>query len=172
MGRDDHGNRHYAPDAIHLMRTAQQMQLQLSQMADQKASILMGATFVVFTITVNQAVKGDVSPAVLTLGAFAFISAILAILAVLPAVKAPKDAPLNLMFFGSFTQLGEEEFVDRITGDLDDQDHIFRMMARDMYQNGAVLQRKKYRFLAFAYRAFLIGLIATVAVFALERLSI
>ena len=36
----------YVPNAIHLMRTTQQMQLQLSQMADQRASILMGGTFV------------------------------------------------------------------------------------------------------------------------------
>jgi len=37
------------------VRTALQANLTLSQMADQKASILMGATFVVFTLAVGQA---------------------------------------------------------------------------------------------------------------------
>ena len=36
-----------------------QTNLSLSQMADQKASILMGATFVVFTIAVGQVSRGD-----------------------------------------------------------------------------------------------------------------
>lgn len=168
--REDHGNRHYAPDAIHLMRTTQQIQLQLSQMADQKASILMGATFVVFTIAINQASKGSVEAATLVLGGFAFLSAVLAILAVLPAIKPKPDMPLNLLFFGSFTKLSESDYVERLTASLDDQGRIFQVMAHDIYQNGLVLQRKKYRFLALAYRAFLIGLVATVLVFLAERM--
>ena len=36
----------FPPNAVHLVRTNQQITMQLSQMADQKASILMGATFV------------------------------------------------------------------------------------------------------------------------------
>ena len=40
----------FPPNAVHLVRTNQQITMQLSQMADQKASILMGATFVVFTL--------------------------------------------------------------------------------------------------------------------------
>ena len=38
----------YPVNAAHLMRTTQLAQLQLSAMADTKASILMGATFVIF----------------------------------------------------------------------------------------------------------------------------
>jgi hypothetical protein len=48
-------------DAIHLIRTTEQINVSLSQMADQKASILMGATFVVFTVAVNQASRQHVS---------------------------------------------------------------------------------------------------------------
>jgi hypothetical protein len=59
--------------------------LALSQMADSKASILMGATFVVFTITVGQAKNGYLSPALLVLAAFAFASTMCAVMAVLPS---------------------------------------------------------------------------------------
>ena len=48
----------FPPNAVHLVRTNQQITMQLSQMADQKASILMGATFVVFTLAVGQARAG------------------------------------------------------------------------------------------------------------------
>jgi len=43
-------------------------------------------------------------------------------------------------------------------------------MLRDMHQNGLVFARKKYRLLGYAYRAFLVGLVLTVIVFAAERL--
>ena len=36
-------------------------------------------------------------------------------------------------------------------------------MLRDIYQNGQVLQHKKYKYLGAAYRAFLIGLVLTLA---------
>ena len=45
----------FPPNSIHAVRTAQQIHVQLSAMADHKASILMGATFVIFTINDSQA---------------------------------------------------------------------------------------------------------------------
>ena len=159
----------YAPDAIHLIRTTQQIQVQLSAMADQKASILMGAAFVVFTITLNQTGRGATSPEMLVLAGFALAAAGLAVLALLPATKPRPGAPLNLLFFGSFTQLDQEDYIDRVVAGLDDEEQIYRTMARDIYQNGMVLQRKKYRFLGLAYRVFMAGLVATILVFAAGR---
>ena len=43
----------YPVNAAHMMRTAQLAQLQLSAMADAKASLLMGASCVIFTITIG-----------------------------------------------------------------------------------------------------------------------
>jgi len=155
----------YPVNAAHLVRTTQLAQLQFSAMADHKASILMGATFVIFTITVGQA-RGAAAPLpLLILGAAAFFSAIFAVLAVVPAVRYRKDAPLNLLFFGSFTQLGEEEYLDRLTERLRKEDTIYRTMGRDIYQNGLVLARKKYRYLGYAYRIFLAGLTASFVAF-------
>lgn len=162
--------RDYSPNAIHLVRTAQQIQVQLSAMADHKASILMGATFVVFTIAINQSQRGVLGDAMLVLGFFSFASAVLAVLAILPTVRPKPDAPLNLIFFGSFASLGEEDYLDRITGKLTSDHEVLRTMARDIYQNGKVLDRKKYRFLGYAYRVFLVGLVATFATFLVERL--
>lgn len=160
-----------APNAVHLVRTATQTNLALSQMADQKASILMGATFVVFTLAIGQARGGAVPPALLVLAGFAFLSAMAAVMAVLPSISGKSGAGQpNLLFFGTFTKLSEEEFADRILAELGDDETIYRTMLRDIHQNGMVLQHKKYRFLRLAYLLFLSGLVLTFGVFVVELL--
>ena len=166
---DEQPERRYAPNAIHLVRTGQQIQVQLSAMADHKASILMGATFVVFTIAINQARNDSLGNPMLVLGFFSFVSALLAVMAIIPAVRTKPGAPLNLIFFGSFTQLGEEEYIEQVATRLESDDLLLRTMARDMYQNGMVLRHKKYRYLGYAYRVFLVGLVATFGTFLAER---
>ena len=158
--------RTFPPNAIHLVRTTQTIHVQLSQMADQKASILMGATFVIFTITIGQSKGGQTAPLpLLVLGAFAFFSAVLAVLAILPAIRSKATPSANLLFFGSFTQIPEEEYVERMVDLLATDESIYRTMAKDIYQNGAVLQRKKYRLLGLAYRVFLVGLTVSFLAF-------
>jgi hypothetical protein len=152
----------YPVNAAHMMRTAQLAQLQLSAMADTKASILMGATFVIFTITIGKS-QGAATPIpLLILGAAAFFSAVFAVLAVLPMTRRRKSAGEgNILFFGVFTGMSEDEFVDAVTSRLTSDDSIYRTMAHDIYQAGSVLQHKKYRMLGYAYRIFLAGLVAS-----------
>ena len=156
--------------AVHLVRTATQTNLALSQMADQKASILMGATFVVFTIAIGQASRGAVPLSLLVLAGFAFLSAMCAVAAILPSIASKGSGVMqpNLLFFGTFTHLSEDEFADRVLAELGDDERIYRTMLRDIHQNGMVLQHKKYRFLRLAYLVFLVGLVATFAVFLFE----
>jgi hypothetical protein len=159
-----------SPNAVHLVRTATQANLALSQMADQKASILMGATFVVFTIAIGQAGRGHVTASLMVLAGAAFLSALFAVAAVLPSISAPRatGATPNLLFFGVFSGLSEDEFADRVLAELGDDERIYRTMLRDIHQNGMVLQHKKYRYLGIAYRIFLAGLVLTFAVFLWE----
>ena len=161
----------YAPDFVHLLRTTQQMQYTLSQMADQKASLLMGTNFVIFTITVGQLkTPGGPPLALLVLGAAAFVSAFLAVSAVMPSVKAPPRAngPSNMLFFGSFSQLSEDEFLELILESVQTHQGVFEAFAHDIYQNGRVLARKKYKLLGYAYRALLTGLVASFIAFVLH----
>lgn len=164
----------YSNHAIHLVRTAQTVNLALSQMADSKASILMGATFVVFTITLGQARNGQLPAPLLVLAAFAFASALCAVMAVLPSIggakRGAKPAPRpNKLFFGAFTAMDEDEWTESVLADLRSDEAVFRTMLHDMYQNGQVLQHKKYRYLGYAYRLFIAGLCATVVMFIAEH---
>ena len=162
--------RKLSAQAVHLVRTATQTNLTLSQMADQKASILMGATFVVFTIAVGQARSGAVPLTLLVLAGFAFLSAMCAVAAILPSVagKGSVNGTANLLFFGHFTQLSEDEFADKVLAELGDDERIYRTMLRDIHQNGMVLQHKKYRLLRLAYLLFLTGLVCSFALFLFE----
>ena len=167
----------FPPNAVHLVRTNQQITMQLSQMADQKASILMGATFVVFTLAVGQARGGGGAFAVplTVLATFSFLSALLAISAVLPRVgKAPpavyrdgKDHS-NILFFGRFAQMDEDEFIDAVKARMRTEEDLYETILRDTYQNGLILARRKYRYLAYAYRLFVVGLTVTFLAFAYQ----
>jgi len=171
--------RAFSAHAIHLVRTATQANLTLSQMADQKASLLMGATFVVFTIAVSQAGRGQFVLSLLVLAFFAFVSAMLAVAAVVPKVDGPPASrnpwgaqPLpNLLFFGVFARMREDTFVDAVLDELATDEAVFRTMLRDVHQNGQVLLAKKYRYLGLAFRTFQIGLGLTFVLFLFESRS-
>ncbi|MGX7951440.1 Pycsar system effector family protein [Tsuneonella sp. HG249] len=159
----------YSSHAIHLVRTTQQITLQLSQMADQKASILMGASFLVFSISVSRAFAGHLPVSLAILAGFAFLSSLFAVVAVLPSVSRSKGAVgANKLFFGHFSARDEAEWTADILEQLKNDETVFRTMLHDIYQNGQVLQRKKYRFLGYAYRMFVVGLIATLVSFIAE----
>jgi hypothetical protein len=161
----------YPVNAVHMMRTAQLAQLQLSAMADAKASLLMGATFVIFTITLGQARDGIPPVPLLILGGAAFFAAIFAVLAVLPKTGGKnRSGRPNILFFGTFSRMEEEEFIDEVTSLLRTEDSIYRTMARDIHQAGTVLQNKKYRMLRWAYHIFLLGLVASGAAFVIQYL--
>ena len=158
MSVDPRGGFH--PDSVHLLRTTMQAQYQLSQMADQKANMVLGASFVIFTVSISLGNTGARPLPLMILGAAAFAAACLAVLAVLPSVKVPPrpDGPANILFFGSFTQLPEDEYVARLLDIVGDTRTVYEAFAHDIYQNGTVLAHKKYKLIGYAYRVMVVGL--------------
>ena len=152
-----------------MLRTVQNNTLKLSQMADQKASILMGATFLVFSLSLSRSLDRDLPWALWVLAGFSFLSALCAVLAVLPSVgKSSPGARSNRLFFGHFYDRDEDEWTEDVLGQLVTDEAVFRTMLHDVYQNGQVLQRRKYRYLTYAYRLFIGGLVATLIAFVIE----
>lgn len=160
----------FSANAIHLARTAQLNTLTLSQMADQKANILIGATFVVFSLSVTRLLGSEITLATVCLALTAFVSSLFAVLSVLPTTSRidPQDKNFNILFFGHFTGMDEEEWKRSLLTELTKDETVYRAMLRDIYQNGQVLYGKKYRYLAYAYRIFLSGLFITMVVYAGE----
>ena len=162
--------RPFSANAIHVLRTVQNNTLTLSRMADQKASILMGATFLVFSISLSRSLTGELPWSLYVLAAFSFLSSLCAVMAVLPSLSRtlPPGSKRNRMFFGHFHDLDEEQWTLEVLAGLHTDEDVFRMMLHDIYQNGQVLQRRKYRFLGYAYKLFITGLLATLAAFVVE----
>ena len=160
------------PKEVHnLLVTAQAGHVELSAMADSKASILMGATFVVFGLAIEEISSNQATLPLVVLATFSFISTVLSVLAIRPKLLKPPRDPgpnTNLLFFGAFTGLPEDEYVDRIIAMMRTEESAYRAMARDLYQNGCVLQHKKYKYLSYSYTLFLTGLVGTFAAILIE----
>jgi len=171
----DHGaegnpiKRVFPPNAVHLVRTIQNNTLMLSNMADNKASILMGATFVVFSIAVSRSLSGEVPWSLAVLALTSFCSSLFAVLAVLPSIRKPKGPVVpNILFFGHFSDMDEDLWMNNVLTRLEQDETVYRTMLHDIYQNGQVLHRRKYRYLAYAYHTFVAGLLVTLVTFSVE----
>lgn len=160
------------PKEVHnLLVTAQQAHVALSSMADTKASILMGATFVVFAMAIDKIMSGEPTLPLILLTLFSFAATVCSVLAVRPSVlKAPRHPKkgTNMLFFGGFAGMKEEEYVEHVIHLLRREETAYRAMARDIFQNGQVLQNKKYKYLSYAYTLFLAGLVSTCLAFVVQ----
>jgi len=166
--------RQFFPQAVHLTRTMQINALALSQMADQKASILIGATFVVFSLLVTRLPGAEILWSTLALVATAFLCSLFAVMAVSPRLYGlPKDKmDANPLFFGHFVEMGEAQWTEGLLDRLENEEDAFRTMLRDTYQNGQVLYHRKYRYLTYAYRSFMSGIALTAAIYFVEYLDL
>ena len=158
-----------------MVRTTQTINLQLSQMADQKANMLMAASSIVFTLTLSQLHSGGPMTAALAiLAVAALVSVGLAILTVRPSVAhvvGPVPDEANLLFFGVFTAMPEADYIERMLPRLQSDEATYRTMLRDIDQNGRVLRDKKYRLLAAGYGVFLAGLLCAAIAAAITLLA-
>lgn len=146
---------------IYMLRTTQQHHVQLSMMADQKASFLIAASFVVLSILAGYFADGKITYTMLFVAAILLSASVFAILAVMPRHKYrhPVSKTDNILFFGNFSQLALEDFVGKIEDITKNDKEIYRTMLHDIYSMGKVLNDKKYRFLAWSYKIFLVGLL-------------
>jgi hypothetical protein len=108
----------------------------------------------------------------LLLGGFSFAATVLSVMTIIPVIGGRKSSvgTPNLLFFGVFARMKEEEFIDSLFREMGSREAVYRLIARDVYQNGVVLQRHKYRWLTYAYRTFLAGIIVTALGFVAQSL--
>ncbi|TLD72695.1 hypothetical protein FEM03_01060 [Phragmitibacter flavus] len=150
---------------INMLRSAQQHHIMLSSMADQKSSFLMGASVVTLTLILG---KSETSVALMCLALGALLSAIFAALALMPRSSRSKSKSQSLsfnpLFFGHFTDMGEEEYLKVMAKIIEEDRTVFEAMSRDMHQMGMVLRHKKFFYLSWGYRCFVVTLVITLVV--------
>jgi hypothetical protein len=163
---DEDGGARASFDAVKLLRTVQQHHAHLSALADQKANTMVGACFVVLAILIGQMKLAGFSVPWLMLTGTTLLAALFSVLAVMPrGVNEhinPAAVNFNVLFFGHFSNLTADEFVQRMERLIATDAAIHRAMIMDIYWIGKLLYGKKYRYLTWSYRIFLGGLALTL----------
>lgn len=150
--------------AIYMLRTTQQHHVQLSAMADIKANILITAASILLSASIALTSSDGFRLSLLVLSTGVVLGLFFAVLAVLPKFPRAPRPPGNLLFFGTFAHLDEDEFVEGLVDLTSDRRRVFETQARDIHQLGSYLAASKYRWLRLAYVAFLAGLVGGAVV--------
>ena len=159
-----------------MFRTSYRTHVDLSHLADNKANIMISINGIIISILLASiSPKIDANPwlllptSVLLIGCL--ISLVYAILAARPRVSSHtitledvEEERANILFFGNFTSLPEDDFVDGMKSLMQDTSHLYVSMTKDIYSLGHVLQRK-FGLLRVAYNTFMFGLVAGVLLF-------
>lgn len=161
-------------------RNGYRAQLELTQLADNKANIMITINGVMMSVVIVS--SGILSGQQLWLlsPAFALLltclaSTIYAVLAARPQIDSrARTEPFTsedvrsgrgiLLFFGSFTQIGEDDYVKLMLETLNDKERIYSQMAHHIYRLGEGLKRK-FRLLHMSYTVFIVGLSLSIAIF-------
>jgi hypothetical protein len=146
----------------------------LSALADTKANIMISINGIILSIIMATVASSVAGNAWLLLPAGAFLltcvtALVFSVLAAMPRVRgaaAPDPSKLghrakNLLFFGTFVAIPEEEFVEGVRELMRRRGDLYSAMAQDLYSLGAVLSRK-YRLIRIAYTIFMVGLVLAV----------
>ena len=157
------------PKEVHtLLMAANSTNLTLSGMADSKASILLGASFVVFSLSIGSISEGKASTPLLVLTMFSFIATLFGVLTVRPNRMRKAMSPIpgnkvNILFFGSYIDCPREEFVDEMMRVLASEEETYRRLTRDLWDHGHILRDTKFKWLFWSYTFFFWGMIVTAA---------
>ena len=157
-----------------LFRVTLNNHTRLSQIADNKANMMLSVNALIISVLLTGLVpKLDSNPALLLPAGLLILtcvaSIITATLATRPKVTEGRatrqdvtDRKANLLFFGNFHKMPQVDFEWGMQQVMNDRDYLYGSMTRDLYFLGRVLH-KKYRYLRLTYTVFMIGIIASVA---------
>ncbi len=152
--------------------------INLSAIADQKANIMISVNSILISVLISFLTYrnvADTQPMILLPVVIFMVtglaSLIFAVLSARPKVtmlnKNGQDlgsAGRNIVFFGNFVPLGEENFEVAMDQLFRDSGLMYGNLTRDLYHLGQVLD-KKYRYLTASYNIFMLGFAATVICF-------
>ena len=159
-----------------LFRTTSANNQRLSDMADNKAHILITVNSIILSVILSVLIrKLDnnthlIYPTILIL-ATSVSTMVISILATRPSIPAgvftqsDVDAQkVNLLFFGNFYKMNLDECARGMWKVMSDRDFLYGTLIKDVYSQGVVLGRK-YKLLRLAYNIFMFGIVVSVLAF-------
>jgi Pycsar effector protein len=166
-----------------MFRNSYRTHIDMSGLADSKSNIMISINGLIMSIIIASISPGiDTNPwlllptSVLLIGCLA--SLVFAVLAARPRVTSRvvtledvRASRANILFFGSFVNLPEEDYITGMTELMQNPDELYLNMMRDLYGLGNVLQRK-FRLLWYAYNLFMGGLATGVIAFIIVLITV
>lgn len=152
-----------------LFRLASKNHYTLNTMVDRKSNILISINAIILSIiigTVMNQLDQDphlVVPVVMIL-LTNLASIVYAIFATRPTVKHGKVSQGNLLFYGNYMDLNEQEYLSGMNQLIDNGEELYNSISRDIYYTGKSLH-KKFRFLRVSFNIFMFGIVLSVAAF-------
>jgi hypothetical protein len=165
-----------------MFRTTSSNHLMLSQMADNKANILITINSIILSVVVSVLLrKLEEDPRLIVptimLVTVCLATIVFAILATRPNVSAGrftrddvKNKKTNLLFFGNFHGMNVEDYEWSMKQMMKDADYLYGSLIKDIYYLGKVLG-KKYKFLRIAYNIFMFGFVVSILSFFVVMMS-
>lgn len=162
-----------------MFRVALRNHVNLSRIADNKANTLISVNAIIISIVLSTMFpKMDTNPYIiypgLALIIFSIVTIIISILSTIPKTthgklsrKEVENRQGNLIFFGNFHKMSLEDYEWGVSELMKDRDYLYKSLTRDLYFLGKVLNRK-YTLLRYSYYTFVIGLVVSIALFAIS----
>ena len=164
-----------------MLRLTSENQMKLSDMADQKANILISVNAIIISVILSVLLRRLSTEPYLTIPTVTFLivavtTIVIAILATRPKLSSGTfshqdilDKKTNLLFFGNFHKASYEEYDTAMRKMMRDPDYLYGSVVKDIYILGTVLGRK-YRLIRLAYNIFMFGIVISVIAFAVAAM--
>jgi predicted metal-dependent HD superfamily phosphohydrolase len=159
-----------------MFRIASHNHMELSSIADKKASIMISVPSIIISIVTSVLLRRINETPELLIPTFMLIvtcsaSIVFAILSTRPKVTSGKysrdeiaEKKINLLFFGNFYGMKFDDYEWGMKELMKDKELLYGILIKDIYYLGQVLGRK-YNYLRISYNIFLYGLVASVMAF-------
>ncbi len=159
-----------------VFRTTSHNHIMLSEMADNKANILITINSIILSIVVSVLIrKLEENPRLLIptimLVVVCLATTVFAILSTRPIVNEGTftredihSRRTNLLFFGNFFGMRIEDYEWGMKELMKDADYLYGSLIKDIYFLGKVLGRK-YKYLRIAYNIFMYGFVLSILSF-------
>ena len=153
----------------------------LSDMADNKAHIMITTTSIIISVLLSVLVRKLEDNAYLIIPTMmlltvCMITMVFSILSTRPTIPRGTftqddiDAKsVNLLFFGNFYRMSFNEYSKGMQTMMNDRDFLYGSLTKDVYSQGVVLGRK-YRLLRVAYNVFMFGIVISVVAFVIASI--
>lgn len=164
-----------------MLRLTSSNHIQLSEMADSKANILISVNAIIISVILSVLLRKLQTDPYLTIPtitflAFSVITIVVAILATRPKINLGTfedediiNKKTNLLFFGNFHRMPYQQYETAMRTMMKDSDYLYSSIIQDIFHLGQVLG-KKYRLIRLAYNIFMLGIIASVVAFSVAAL--